>query len=698
MNGKLLFALIFVFICTAFSAEGLAYTYTEIVAPGLTAPVATAINNRGDIVGYSNVPENGVSFLDSGGIFTILSFPGSTRTQAHGINDAGDIVGQYIDTAGAHGFKYNYNSGVWTTIDPPDPAVPLTVTLTAINNLGQIAGTATTRIPGSRATVTDGFVDTAGTFSFAPTGSISGFTIAGLNDSGEVVGSYEQIQLPSVAAYGRVNSWSTNSSSAGFSAVNDGGQVLGGGYLLSNGAQTTPGTPIVYPGAAQTLPFGLNNAGDIVGGWRDSAGQFHAFLAVASAPECIVSISAGPPRQMSFSVQDNSGLAQIAVTNSFNATTNIPTFIAGTTSPVLVTSETTDPAHSASATLAAANTSSASSSCSASIAGETPVWFGLGGVLTSSVGLGSSSNGSLDAYGLGSDSSLWHITQTGPSGPWGLWSGLGGGGLAGEPAVITDSAGQTEILVVLSDGSLWQISQTSPGDWSGAAWQNIASGVKGRPAVIRNGNGQLQAFVRAADDSVIAETQSSPGSAAWAAVSLGGVITSNPAAALSGNTARVVAIGTDQALWTTSVSSDGTITPWSSAGGGSLRGDPAAAVSEGLFYVFARGTDNAVWFNWCPSGSCVWQSLGGEIVNNPTVIANSDGRLEVFAAGTDNAVWHTAQIATAGSQWSGWSTLGGVIFGDVTPALDSSGAVNLFVIGSDSGLWYMTQSAPGSWQ
>jgi probable HAF family extracellular repeat protein len=699
----ILIVVTYVLACAAFSAEALGYTYTEIIVPGLTGATAAAINNRGDIVGYGAASSGTVGFLESKGAFTLLSFPGSASTVANGINDAGDIVGGYTDTAaGRHGFLYS--EGAWTTIDAPAPELPNTTTLRAINNLGQIAGATQSGDPSHGLRSGNAFIYHAGTFSIIQAGVLDGISLTGLNDSGEYVGSYGGIELPGWPIFGHGIKSSLNSSliNGYFTGINDGGQVIfirsSASYLQASSAQTTTGNPIVFPGAPNTTALGINNTGNVVGFWIDAAGQQHAFQAVTSAPACIVSTSSGPPAQMSFSVQDTSGLAQIAVSNAINASANVPTFVAGTTGPILVTSGGTNPAHTASVTLTATNASGVPSTCSASIAGTGPAqWQGLGGILITNMGLASAPDGSLDAWGLGSDTSTWHISQIAPGGPWGSWTGPGGAALASRPTVMTDSAGQLEILGISADGYLWQISQTAPGTWSGAVWHTIAPGVKGQPALIQNANKQLQAFVRAADDSVVSLTQSAPGSSAWAAVSLGGVIISNPAAILAFGNAEVVAIGTDGALWNTSVNQSGQVNPWTSIGG-SLKGDPSLIISVGGNpNVFARGADDSVWYN-DNLNPAAWQSLGGVIVNNPSGILNSDGRLEVFAAGTDNAVWHRAQIIDVGTQWSDWSSLGGVIIGDAVPAVDASGAANLFVRGSDSALWYLTQLSAGFWQ
>jgi probable HAF family extracellular repeat protein len=708
--------------CAGFSKEALGYTYAEIVVPGLTGATAAAINDRGDIVGYGTGSTGTVAFLERGGAFTLIVFPGSIATQANGINNAGDIVGTYTDAAGSHGFKYS--AGVWTAIDAPAPALPNTTRVAAINNLGQIAGSYSPQFPGNGANPSsdsDAFVETGGTFIFIPGDRVHVLTPAGLNDSGEVVGLAVPMpgfgHEPPSPAYGNASGFVLASGGfpgqaafnglVGFAAINNSGQAILSGpyfqhlyvsYLQSSVTQTTAGQIIVFPGSGTTAALGINNNGTIVGSFVDAGGATHAFLgAPANEPACSATVGSGPPAGMTFSLQDSSGVAQIVVTRAVNATPNIPGFDSGTTSAVVVTAGVTIPAQTASVILTVTNSAGFSSSCGLSMNGTGAPWSSPGGVLTSNTVTNLTSDGSLEAYALGSDASLWHISQTGPGGPWGTWSSLGGNGLVSEPALVTDSNGQLEIFVISADGYLWNLAQTAPGNWSGAVWHSIASGVKGRPSVARyTGNGRLQVFARAADDSVIYLAQPDAGSSPWSAVSLGGVITSNPAASPFGSS--VVALGTDQALWRINFDFSGNLySPWTSVGG-SLKGDPVPVY---LGWV-VRGSDDAVW----AQSEYGWQSLGGRILDNPRVIRNSDGRLELFVEGTDHAVWHSVEVGinsapqapAAFSEWSAWSTLGGIITGDVVPALDASGAVNIFVQGADRGLWYLTQPSPGSWQ
>ena len=67
-------------------------------------------------------------------------------------------------------------------------------------------------------------------------------------------------------------------------------------------------------------------------------------LADTTAPSCVLTgVIAGPPKQIQITAQDvGSGLQTIVVTNSVNATVNVPAFTPGTNAPVVVTATKTD--------------------------------------------------------------------------------------------------------------------------------------------------------------------------------------------------------------------------------------------------------------------------------------------------------------------------------------------------------------------
>ncbi|MDQ1428137.1 MAG: hypothetical protein QOK39_1613, partial [Acidimicrobiaceae bacterium] len=78
------------------------------------------------------------------------------------------------------------------------------------------------------------------------------------------------------------------------------------------------------------------------------SGTGTSFVTVKSAivPTCtLTAVIAGPPKQIQITAQDTgSGLASVVVTTSANATTSVPAFTVGTTSPVVITSTKTNQA------------------------------------------------------------------------------------------------------------------------------------------------------------------------------------------------------------------------------------------------------------------------------------------------------------------------------------------------------------------
>jgi probable HAF family extracellular repeat protein len=118
-------------------------TYTSFDYPGAAFTIASAINSRGDIVGYYS-DTSGVyhGFLLSGGTYTSIDEPGATATEANGINDAGEIVGIYCQTsqcaANFSGFQgFFLKAGEFSDVTIPGAKANGPV---GINNKGVIIG------------------------------------------------------------------------------------------------------------------------------------------------------------------------------------------------------------------------------------------------------------------------------------------------------------------------------------------------------------------------------------------------------------------------------------------------------------------------------------------------------------------------------------------------------------------------------
>jgi uncharacterized membrane protein len=168
--------------------------------------------------------------------FTALDAPGANGvTSAYGINDAGQIVGYSgcsSNFSGSCGFLWS--GGMFSTISDPSGFV---TEATGINDAGEIVGSASV----------GGFLDNGGTFTAITSPSFPSVEPRGINIAGEIVGT-------------------NNGSGSGSSFLDDGGTFTAINDPLANGLTTQA--------------FGINDAGQIVGSYRDSSGVFHGFLDV----------------------------------------------------------------------------------------------------------------------------------------------------------------------------------------------------------------------------------------------------------------------------------------------------------------------------------------------------------------------------------------------------------------------------------
>ena len=99
-----------------------------------------AINNAGQVTGFSITAGGGHAFLYSNGVMTDLgTLPGGGGSRGFGINNAGQIVGDSITASGAY-HAFLYSDGVMTDLnDLIDPNLHITLTgAGGINNSGQI--------------------------------------------------------------------------------------------------------------------------------------------------------------------------------------------------------------------------------------------------------------------------------------------------------------------------------------------------------------------------------------------------------------------------------------------------------------------------------------------------------------------------------------------------------------------------------
>ena len=219
-------------------------TFTPFDYPGAYYTGPHGINNFGQIVGtrcsFSPVPEC-TAFSKDGDAFTSYQYPSATYTYANGINNTGQIVGKYRievvvgpSTVQAFDHGLSIDGGAFTVIDFPGA---LHTELYGINDSAEIVGTYVVSIsnwPGFRYR---GFLKQGNTLTSIDYPD-SLFTWAfGISDSGRVVGTY-------IDKYGF---------SHGFLREGD-----------SEGRRQNKYSSFDVP-AADTLAYGINNLGQIIG-------------------------------------------------------------------------------------------------------------------------------------------------------------------------------------------------------------------------------------------------------------------------------------------------------------------------------------------------------------------------------------------------------------------------------------------------
>jgi hypothetical protein len=227
-------------------------SYVSENFPGSVQTQVTGLNNDGDSTGFW-VGANGTNhgFVEWNGVFASYNDPNTPHmkgsvNQLLGINDNGVAVGFYNDAKGnAHAYEVNQATGVYTPIHVPGKSA----TATAINNNGDIVGFAT----GSAGKMfswllAGGHLTTFG-FPGIPGGSDT--QALGINDEDQIVGSY-------------VDAGMTH------------------GFVLSDpmGPHSHWQTIDDPGGVGSTVVNGINDAGDLVGFYTDSAGNTDGMLAV----------------------------------------------------------------------------------------------------------------------------------------------------------------------------------------------------------------------------------------------------------------------------------------------------------------------------------------------------------------------------------------------------------------------------------
>lgn len=289
--SKPLFSLLASLAIVTSAGAAAPYVITDLgTLPGFATSRATAINNRGQIVGWAETTNDlSRAFLWEQGVIKGIILPESTESLASGINEAGDVVGSMIVNGERHAFVCQADQVVdlgridsVPRLGAPGNYVPGV----SLNDRGQVTG---------RLILADGqyrsFLRDQGRmiyFGMGEEGRI--YASSGINEHGQIVGQSLRDGQGSTAFLwqdGKVTDLGTlggNRSSA--TAINERGMVIGwstvaGGSLSNAHAfvwQAGTLQDLGNLGGQPTRAYGLNASGQIVGYSSDAAGRPVAFV------------------------------------------------------------------------------------------------------------------------------------------------------------------------------------------------------------------------------------------------------------------------------------------------------------------------------------------------------------------------------------------------------------------------------------
>jgi hypothetical protein len=269
------------------------YTYTTISDPNATGgyTLAIGINDSGEVSGTYSDAKGTHGFVETNGNYVTIDDPSvnaeAGTTVVKGINNNGDVVGWYSTTTGTTGFVRTQN-GTYTNLS--DPVAYLnTVNPVGISDSGKITGW----YWDATALRNRAFIDTNGSYIAVndPAAAGQNGTVGvGINHTGEVAGYYSDSVGVTHGflrdASGNFTDFATPVGNLTYvDGLNDAGQIVGtydsnginNGFLRNvAGGFTTIDDP---SGTGGTSLGGINNLGQITGAYADSNGIVRGFIA-----------------------------------------------------------------------------------------------------------------------------------------------------------------------------------------------------------------------------------------------------------------------------------------------------------------------------------------------------------------------------------------------------------------------------------
>jgi hypothetical protein len=235
------------------------------------------------------------------------------------------------------------------------------------------------------------------------------------------------------------------------------------------------------------------------------------------------------------------------------------------------------------------------------------------------------------------------------------------------------------LCAVLSGPSVTAAASSRANVQTSGALVGAGVGIAGTPAVCAEDTNNRDLFVKGTDNALWWSHYNNPNWSAWQ--SLGGVLTSSPAAAAASGSNRIDVFvrGTTGALWQRTTTDGGTTwSAWYSLGGVLPAGTGPAACSwgAGRLDVFVQGTTGALYHKWYTGTSWSgWENLGGVLTSSPAAAAAPSSAawlavMDVFVRGTDNGLWQKTFI-DGWTSWSPWNSVGGISVTKIATSLNA---------------------------
>ncbi len=263
------------------------YRFISFGIRGFDEVRALAVNAPRDVVGTRQVGFQTSAFLRrSDGTMQAFSLPGDQgNTELHALNDLGQMIGFYgvRGTNMGHSFLQQSDGTLEDFEAPGDPGSTFAF---GLNNQGEIVGSVDT----GNGTEQLAFIrhKNGGYETFRVGGAL--LTAAfGINDLGQVTGNYYTEGGTRSTGYIRADDGSIETFECPVNAkgvtfpigINNVGKVVGSIALHSGFVRNPDGSfyELNYPGAYDTLLYGINDEGVIVGEWGDGKGHSWGFIA-----------------------------------------------------------------------------------------------------------------------------------------------------------------------------------------------------------------------------------------------------------------------------------------------------------------------------------------------------------------------------------------------------------------------------------